>query len=386
MRHAHSLRGRLGKGFTFLLLSLVVVVALSPNAAAAQWNYSPPWAQHTSFEHDATAWGIAWNYAVPGTPGSDGSLQPYSSSFAGPGAGAAGTNVQTMFAGVEFTASINDYHTFYFFWKITGWVRPCTYIVPPSIAAANSKIWIQANLWDSAAGRWVFDNPDNVPTLTLINLNGNFLYCGYCPWQVTNQYYTLSFNYALYSGRTYYLYAYLHVHTAADAVGASQANAYASVQSGSTHWGESVYVYTPPQPCIGSGTQILLPDGSTAKVDKLKAGDYVMGYDLTDRQLVPVLVTANSQRNVDQIVSINDGALKVTPTDQPIYVRNGTWEGWVMDASHLEVDEELFLPASGSWLTINSIETLTGNFKVFDLRTDAPNNFIANGMLVLDKV
>jgi len=386
MRHTRSIRRRLGKGLILVVLSLVVVVALSPNASAAQYNYSPPWAQHTVFEHDATAMGVAWNYAVPGTAGSDGSIQPYSSSFAGPGWGFSGTNVEAIFAGVEFTPSISDYHTFYFFWKITGWARPCVYVVPPNAAAANSKIWITANVWDSAAQRWVYDKPDTVPTITLVNLNGNPLYCGYYPWRVTNQYYTLSFSYALYQGRTYYLYAYLNLHTAASALGISQANAYASIESGSSHWGESIYVYSPPQPCVASGTKILLPDGSTAKVDKLETGDYVMGYDLTGRQLVPVLVTANIQRNANQIVSVNDGLLKVTPTDQPIYVRNGTWEGWVMDASHLEVGEELFLPASGSWLTIDRIETLSGSFKVFDLRTDGPNNFIANGVLVLDKV
>lgn len=137
--------------------------------------------------------------------------------------------------------------------------------------------------------------------------------------------------------------------------------------------------------CVLSGTQVLLPGGSTQTVDKLKVGDSVTGYNLSSSSLQPITVTGDTPTHVNEVMSLNNGLLVVTPTDQPLYVRNGTWTGWVRDPNQLTTGEQVFGPASGTWVNLTIIETLTGNFKVWTLSTNPLNNFIANGVLVDSK-
>ena len=112
------------------------------------------------------------------------------------------------------------------------------------------------------------------------------------------------------------------------------------------------------------------------------AGAAILGYDVAKGAWVDETVTPNAMTQVDQILSINDGLLGVTLTDQPLLVRNGTWIGWVRDPQNLTVGEELFNPATASWVNITSLEVLQGKFKVYDLQATAPNDFVANGVLV----
>ncbi len=85
---------------------------------------------------------------------------------------------------------------------------------------------------------------------------------------------------------------------------------------------------------------------------------------------------------MDEILSVNGGLLETTLTDQPLFVRNGTWVGWVRDPRNLTLGEQLFNPLTQSWINVTSLQVLQGSFKVYDLQTTAPNNFLANGVLV----
>ncbi len=96
---------------------------------------------------------------------------------------------------------------------------------------------------------------------------------------------------------------------------------------------------------------------------------------------VPVSVTSNTQTRVSQALVINKGLLTVTLVNQPLYARNGTWQGWVRHPSDLRVGMELFQPDSQSWIPIYSPETLVRSFRVYDLVTEPHNNFIVNGVL-----
>ena len=77
--------------------------------------------------------------------------------------------------------------------------------------------------------------------------------------------------------------------------------------------------------------------------------------------------------------------LAITLSGQPLYVRNGTWVGWVRDPQKLSVGEALFDPWTASWINITSLQSFRGTFTVYDLRVTSPNDFIANGFLALDK-
>lgn len=78
------------------------------------------------------------------------------------------------------------------------------------------------------------------------------------------------------------------------------------------------------------------------------------------------------------------GALLVTPTHQPIYVKNDTYVGW-KDTGDLSGGGHDIRRASNELVAIYSLDMISTNIKVYSLMTDWPNNFIANGFLLLDK-
>ncbi len=137
--------------------------------------------------------------------------------------------------------------------------------------------------------------------------------------------------------------------------------------------------------CVLTGTLIATPSGDK-RVDRLAAGDAILGYNVTAGSWASETVTSNTHTDASQILSINNGLLEVTLTEQPLYVRNGTWAGWVHDPQNLTVGEQVFSPRTGQWISIVSLQTLQGSFRVYDLRVTSPNDFVANGVLTLDKI
>ena len=144
--------------------------------------------------------------------------------------------------------------------------------------------------------------------------------------------------------------------------------------------------YPPPPGCLLAGTLISTPHGGPKRIEQLSDGDAVLGYNVTTGSWVNERVTSDTASTVDEILSINDGLLEATLTDQPLFVRNGTWVGWVLDPQNVTVGEQLFNPLTQSWVNITSLQVLQGSFKVYDLQTTAPNNFVANGVLVDRKI
>jgi hypothetical protein len=134
--------------------------------------------------------------------------------------------------------------------------------------------------------------------------------------------------------------------------------------------------------CVLKNTRILMANGGTMPVQALKPGDEIVGYDVQTGTFVTETVTSNNCTTVDEILSINNGLLYLTPTDQPIY----TDHGWIRDPQDLRIGWKIYDPAKNAWITISNLETLKGHFQVYDLRATAPNNFIANGILLDRKV
>jgi hypothetical protein len=121
-----------------------------------------------------------------------------------------------------------------------------------------------------------------------------------------------------------------------------------------------------------------MADGKEVPVQDVKPGDEIMGYNVQTGAFVVENVTSNNCTVVSEVLSINDGLLYVTPTDQPIY----TDHGWVVNPEDLQVGWRIYDPADNSWITIRSLQTLNGHYAVYDLRATAPNTFIGNGILL----
>jgi hypothetical protein len=139
------------------------------------------------------------------------------------------------------------------------------------------------------------------------------------------------------------------------------------------------YFYVPPPGgCVLSGTLITMADGKTVPVQKVKPGDSIMGYDVQTGTFVTETVTSNNCTTVDEVLSINNGLLYVTPTEQPIY----TDHGWVSNPQDLMIGWKIYNPTTNTWTTVQSITTVEGNFRVYDLQATQPNTFIGNGILL----
>ena len=137
--------------------------------------------------------------------------------------------------------------------------------------------------------------------------------------------------------------------------------------------------------CIAKNTYILLANNNTRKVQSLHVDDWIMGYNLMTRQFNSVQITNISTSIVHSLLVINNGLLELTLTDQPIYMKNGSFEGWLINPGSLQEGDTIFDPTSDSWITITSLNIITGYFTVYDIRTSPLNNFIANGILLDSK-
>lgn len=133
--------------------------------------------------------------------------------------------------------------------------------------------------------------------------------------------------------------------------------------------------------CILKNTPVLTPSGYVP-VQKLKVGDTVSSYDLSGGQLVNSTVISLSSTKVTNILDINNGALRLTPYDQPIYMKNSTYTGWLRNPGELVAGDYLINPVSGNWTFVTQILQSSGSFTVYDVVTSGPNNYVANGFLL----
>lgn len=136
--------------------------------------------------------------------------------------------------------------------------------------------------------------------------------------------------------------------------------------------------------CFLPDTSIRLPDGSSAPISTLRAGDVVSAFTPEGR-LVTTTVRAITTRQVDSYLVVETDALllRVTP-EHPFFVGHGTFktiealhEGDVIYAYDGASD---LVPQSIRRIELDEAATL-----VYNLQTDAPNTFLANGVAVHNK-
>lgn len=138
--------------------------------------------------------------------------------------------------------------------------------------------------------------------------------------------------------------------------------------------------------CVAEGTEITMADGSLKTVERIGVGDQIRGYDPETKAWVTETVLTTTKTKLDGILSINEGALRVTLTDQPIYVRHDGFEGWVRDPQDIKVGWQVFDASAQSWIDVTSTEYVAGKVWVYDFLTDGPRTYLANSILVMDKI
>jgi len=133
--------------------------------------------------------------------------------------------------------------------------------------------------------------------------------------------------------------------------------------------------------CVAWGSPILTPYGYVP-VQKLKPGDRVEEYGIQNGTMFVGTILYNNKTESSSVVSVNNGILLLTPTDQPVFIRNFTYIGWLRDPQNLSVGDQLFDPVNDTWINVTSVNIIYEHIKVFDVVTSGANDFIDNGILL----
>lgn len=134
-----------------------------------------------------------------------------------------------------------------------------------------------------------------------------------------------------------------------------------------------------------AGTLILTPNGYVP-VQTLQSGQEIVEYSLANGTLVTGTFISANATSVTSVLDINEGLLFVTPTDQPIYIHNSSYTGWLRNPQNLTLSDSLFDPVTGEWIHVTSLGVVYRTVLVYDVDTSGLNNFIAHGVLLDKKI
>jgi len=134
--------------------------------------------------------------------------------------------------------------------------------------------------------------------------------------------------------------------------------------------------------CVAVGTNILTP-GGWAQVQALTVNETVKEYDPLRGVMFTGEVLYINMSTVNSTLIINNGLLNLTLTEQPIWMRNSTYTGWLSDPQNLTTSDQIWDPFNVTWVSITSL--VVGHFPttVYDVVTSTHwNDFIANSILL----
>jgi len=135
--------------------------------------------------------------------------------------------------------------------------------------------------------------------------------------------------------------------------------------------------------CFLPGTLIRKEDGSEVPISSVRPEDRLLAFTI-EGEAVSARVRSVVAREADEykVVKTRNSAVHVT-AEHPFYVGNGTFKTLEV----LKVGDCIFA-LNGRRLSrqaIESIATVRAKVFVYNLQTDAPNTFLANGFLVHNK-
>ena len=137
--------------------------------------------------------------------------------------------------------------------------------------------------------------------------------------------------------------------------------------------------------CVAKGSMILTAKGYRP-IQSIKIGTEVYEYNYTSGKMSLGRLLYKNSTFDNATISINNGFLRVTLTNQPIYIVNSSFEGWVINPDHLKVGDYMFDPMNHMLITIYSIKIVEKKIEVYDVITSLFNNFIDHGVLLDMKI
>jgi predicted lipid-binding transport protein (Tim44 family) len=153
------------------------------------------------------------------------------------------------------------------------------------------------------------------------------------------------------------------------------------VMPGGTYLANDIVVHN--KGCFLPDTPILRADGTPSPISEIRPEDELLAFTTTG-EIVHTTVRQVIIHEVDEyvVVGIGQTTLRVT-REHPFYVGNGTFK--TLEA--LKVGDRIFAVVDGDLREqrITSLETVHAPTRVYNLQTDHPNTYFANGIAVHNK-
>jgi predicted lipid-binding transport protein (Tim44 family) len=135
--------------------------------------------------------------------------------------------------------------------------------------------------------------------------------------------------------------------------------------------------------CFLPDTPVLRADGTSSPISEIRPGDELFAFSTTG-EIVHTTVRQVVVHEVDEyvVVSTAETTLRVT-REHPFYVGDGTFK--TLEA--LKVGDRIFAVVGGRLReqVITSLEIVHAPTRVYNLQTDHPNTYFANGIAVHNK-
>jgi hypothetical protein len=123
-----------------------------------------------------------------------------------------------------------------------------------------------------------------------------------------------------------------------------------------------------------------MADYSKRKIQDIRRGDMVQGYDNVTKTLRPTRVYSLTAKTSHAVLQFN-GLVKCTPEHRILSEKDG--EMVFVRADDLRAGN-FIIDEMGTKTEILTIERLEGDFNVYDLDEDKPRTYFANGFVVED--
>jgi len=149
--------------------------------------------------------------------------------------------------------------------------------------------------------------------------------------------------------------------------------------------------------CFAKGTTVSTPNGLKV-IESLKKDDTVFSHNQNLNELEQVIVEkiAASRHSVINKITFSDGTVVKSTTDHPYWVSGKGWsavdnsctiENYGISVKELKVKDTCLILKNGSLeeVQIANIETIVGDFKMYDISGGENHCFFANGILVHDE-
>lgn len=144
--------------------------------------------------------------------------------------------------------------------------------------------------------------------------------------------------------------------------------------------------------CFGSGTQILMFDGTTKNIENIRDGDLIKSYDPFQDQLTNSQVSNLISTKPKQLYELvfQDRTIRITD-DHPILNSSNKWVSLNPDKSNinyifddpifkLRIGSEFFLPKERKFIKLLDVKTIDKKQNTYTIELKTNNSFIADGI------